>query len=308
MDCETFDSSWLEALYGELDADASAAFDAHLVACPACAARFEKLKATRSLVSGESLVTPAPSNLEARILAAAESAMGAGKVIPLAPKRGVVAFLMRPQLAVAATFLLVIGAAFFLNTAKREAAPATMSAAEPAASQAAAAEPAPMATAAPAPVADNQKAAAAGPSPHAAEGELASAKKLVDTGRCAEALPRLEALAATNADAELYVARCIAQTKGCPAAIARFDSAAKRNAGSENGSRAALEAARCAHQVGQVTAARARYAGLTNDGYVADEATVALANLETPRAAKAAAPKAAAPTKPAAPPPIHETK
>ncbi|MBX3225051.1 MAG: hypothetical protein KF795_31330 [Labilithrix sp.] len=375
MDCQTFDSSLLDALYDELDEDAARAFDAHAASCAACAERRAALETTLARVR-PALELKAPTGLEARVLAAAEAAAGTsassveaaagastssaesvedavregededegkGKVIALADRarprgeakrRGVVALLARPDLAVAATFLLVLGAAAVLiNGSKREAAPSATAQAYadegvPAAS--AHAPPVVAATAAPessaiayavplpapaaAPRAEgasdpNELAPAKGkagamgradgtppPAPPDRDAAFVAAKALFDAGRYAEALPRFESLTPSHPAAELYVARCIANTQGCGPAIARYDRAAQQNAGSETGSRAALEAARCANRAGQMTAARSRYQGLATDSHVAAEAQAELEALEAPRASA----KAAKPTPPPA--------
>ena len=71
MDCQTFDSSLLDALYDELDSDASRAMDEHAAGCEPCASRFARLTQTRALVSPALEERPA-DGFEARILAAAE--------------------------------------------------------------------------------------------------------------------------------------------------------------------------------------------------------------------------------------------
>ena len=50
MNCERIQNLMVEALYGELDAGFGADFDAHLASCPACAALFEEMRATASLM------------------------------------------------------------------------------------------------------------------------------------------------------------------------------------------------------------------------------------------------------------------
>src|SRR5262245_1583413 len=124
MDCQSCDSSLLDALYGEHDASA---MDEHAAGCPACRARLAQLTRTLELVRPV-LTEPAPEGLEARILAAADGVMAAparpvlatssndaiidfatrkAAALPRAPKErgGVVAFLARPQFAIAAAFL-----------------------------------------------------------------------------------------------------------------------------------------------------------------------------------------------------------
>lgn len=367
MDCQTFDSSLLDALYDELDSDASRAMDEHAAECEPCATRFARLTRTRALVSPALEATPA-DGFEARVLAAAEAATdstpAAGRassnegdrIVPTRPaedeatpladraeaasraeRGGIVAFLSRPQFAIAATFVLVLGAVALLQSThvKGDAAPAAADRAAAAEGAAHEPEPAPVVAASAAPPSTALAHATAPPSPVAAAPQAApasekkseleapkakassvasrgsadpafdAAKALFDANRHAEALPRFEALAPSNPLAELYAARCIEHTRGCGAAIARYDSAARRNAGNENGSRAALEAARCANGSGQASAARARYEALANDSHVAGEAQAELDALEAPHAAakasKPVVPQATA-TATAAPP------
>jgi hypothetical protein len=163
MDCANFDNLVLDALYDELDADASTGMDEHAAGCEACASRIARLRKTQELTRS-ALESPFPAGLEDRILAAAEAAMAAptaakSNVISLADRRppaardkddkdddkddapkksGVVAFLAKPQFAIAASFVLLLGglAAFINMTAKRESAATSMA---PAAGQGAAA-------------------------------------------------------------------------------------------------------------------------------------------------------------------------
>src|SRR5439155_8397022 len=108
---------------------------------------------------------------------------------------------------------------------------------------------------------------------------------------------------ANDPEADLYAAKCVQKNKGCMAAAPRFDANAQRNAGTETGSRAALEAARCYRVMGDARAQQ-RYAALKDDAYVADEvqADTTPATVAARKAAVAATPPAAtaAPAKPAA--------
>jgi hypothetical protein len=213
-------------------------------------------------------------------------------------------FLARPQLMVAAGFVLVLGAGLlFMQTSARKAAPpmaasraeeenAPVAAATATAAASAVAmndPPPPPAAAAPAVATPPSElgAAAASAATRAVGGkaqtqdpQFLAAKKLYDGGRFAEALPKFEALSPTHPEAELYVARCLVRTRGCSVAAARFDSAATRNAGTESGSRASLEGARCYGSMGEAQAARSRYNSLTEDAFVAPEAKDELAGLD----------------------------
>lgn len=325
MDCQTFDSSLLDAIYDELDAPTSTAMVAHADGCASCAARIARLKKTRELLHPSFAEAVAlPEGLEARILAATTSAMddapatrAPAKVVALSERRGVVAAVSKPQLAIAAAFVLVLGASALLAASStRESAPVAASApgATPAsdvddraaaASAIAMAEPAPppptMAAQAPhAPAEVDSKSEAK--TKTAAPG-FAQAKSLYDSGQYAAALPRFQALAEDSPEAELFLARCLVQTKGCAAADPHFDSAARRS-DDESASHMRLEAARCYKNAGQAVAARNKYDSLKADPYVASDASRELAGLTAKgavHAASAAATHAAPPaTKPAA--------
>ena len=134
IDHETFRNAEIDALYGELDEEASAAMTAHAATCADCAARFERLKKTRGLVLAAA-VEAVPDDFESRIMAAVDAglaklssvdsigraagaagvegaAAGANAAAPPKAEGGakVLRLLSRPSFAVAATFVLVIGA------------------------------------------------------------------------------------------------------------------------------------------------------------------------------------------------------
>src|SRR5580704_7910273 len=118
MDCEKFDQHALDALYDELDELTSAALRRHVEGCSRCAGVWAGLRATRE-VGILPLVEP-PDDLEARILDAVAVAHTA---TPLHKKvlRGLAwagSHAMRPQLAMAALFFLVIGSSLLLLRAR----------------------------------------------------------------------------------------------------------------------------------------------------------------------------------------------
>lgn len=114
MDCEKFESTLMDELYGELDELTSAASKRHMAGCARCASLLGGLKATRRVAVLPILDTP--PGLEEKILAAATEAR---KLVPL---RGRVAravslagsWAMKPQTAMAAVFLLMIGSGLAL--------------------------------------------------------------------------------------------------------------------------------------------------------------------------------------------------
>ena len=114
MDCEEFESTMIDELEGELDELASGATKRHVAGCARCAALYNGLRATRR-VAVLPIVLPA-ADLEERILAAARAAQ---KVMPLRARVGRAissagGWAMRPQTAMAALFLLMIGSSVLL--------------------------------------------------------------------------------------------------------------------------------------------------------------------------------------------------
>jgi hypothetical protein len=122
MDCKTFDDHLMDELYGELDEVTSAAMARHAESCPAspsCATKLAGLRSAREAVTVEMPYVDPPEDLEDRILAATRDAR---PVVPLRRKVGGAvswagAWAMRPQTAMAAVFLLMIGSSLaFLRT------------------------------------------------------------------------------------------------------------------------------------------------------------------------------------------------
>src|SRR5215472_5901459 len=109
MDCEKFESTLLDELYDELDEVTSAAAKRHVAGCARCASLVSGLRATRRLAVLDRVEPPA--DLEDRILAAAREAQ---KVVPFKLRAShaiswAAQWAMRPQTAMAAVFLLMIG-------------------------------------------------------------------------------------------------------------------------------------------------------------------------------------------------------
>jgi hypothetical protein len=123
MDCEKFEATMIDELYDELDELTSAAMKRHVSGCARCAALIGGLRATRR-VATVPMIDP-PEDLEDKILAAAREAQ---KIVPL---RGRIArfvstagsWAMRPQTAMAALFLVMIGTSVLLLRGKASRAP-----------------------------------------------------------------------------------------------------------------------------------------------------------------------------------------
>lgn len=118
MDCEKFDQHVIDALYDELDELTDAALRRHVEGCTRCAQIFSQLKEAREAATMP-LVEPS-SSLEERILAAEKATV---RKAPLHNKviRGIAwagSLAMRPQLAMAALFMLIVGSSLLLLRGK----------------------------------------------------------------------------------------------------------------------------------------------------------------------------------------------
>src|ERR1700744_5867750 len=118
MDCEKFDQHVIDELYDELDELTHAALRRHVEGCSRCAGVYAGLRATREV--GILPLEEPPDDLEARILDAVAVAQ---QTAPWPKKllRGLAwagSHAMRPQLAMAALFFLVIGSSLLLLRAR----------------------------------------------------------------------------------------------------------------------------------------------------------------------------------------------
>ena len=110
MDCAKLDAMAIDLVYDELDARAAADAEEHLLGCTRCSALVERLRAGRR--GAESLRIESPSSLlEARIL---EAEVRSRRPAPW-PRRlaravsSAGAYAMRPQVAMAAVVLVMVG-------------------------------------------------------------------------------------------------------------------------------------------------------------------------------------------------------
>ncbi len=118
MDCEKFDRVVLDLLYEELDELTSAAAKRHMEHCTRCRNIGSRLRATREV--GVLPMIEAPAGLEARILQAERDA---NAELPLGKRLGravsiMASYAMRPQLAMAALLLLMIGSSLLFLRAR----------------------------------------------------------------------------------------------------------------------------------------------------------------------------------------------
>ena len=118
MDCEKFDQHVIDALYDELDELTHAALKRHVEGCSRCAAIFTGLRATRDV--GILPIEEPSDDLEARSSTPPPSRRSKTPW-PRKVLRGLAwagSHAMRPQLAMAALFFLVIGSSLLLLRAK----------------------------------------------------------------------------------------------------------------------------------------------------------------------------------------------
>jgi hypothetical protein len=118
MDCEKFEPLLLDELYDELDELTSAAVKRHVSGCARCGGILNGFRSTRRGISLP--MAPVPEGLEDRILAAAKEAQ---KIVPIKSRMSRAlsvagSWAMRPQTAMAAVFLLMIGTSAFLIRSK----------------------------------------------------------------------------------------------------------------------------------------------------------------------------------------------
>jgi hypothetical protein len=265
MDCEKFDQHVIEALYDELDELTHAALKRHVEGCSRCAAVWAGLRATREV--GILPLEEPPDDLEDRIL---EAAARAQRGAPWHKKvlRGLAwagSHAMRPQLAMAALFFLVIGSSLLLLRAR----PGTLGpvsvtergspAPEPAEvaagpHAAAAAPPAAMPTSAPAAT--------------AVAGDFRADREGEKRGASADA-PAASSKSAggDEARAALADARAARDSTGCAAAVAKLDAVAVTFRGTQAASDAMWDEASCYKQMGEAQKAQEIYLALRSTGY-----------------------------------------
>ena len=118
MDCERFDTNLMDALFEELDEVTSAAMKRHADSCDRCAELESGMRATLDV--GQLPLEQPSDDLEARILAAAFEAQRGEpwyrKVVRSLSWAG--SYAMRPQFAMAALLVIVLGSSVLLLRAK----------------------------------------------------------------------------------------------------------------------------------------------------------------------------------------------
>lgn len=301
MDCEKFDQHVMDALYDELDELTHAAMKRHMDSCGRCASAFAGLRAARD--AGPLPLEEPSEELEARILEAVEVAQ---KKTPFRRKalRALAwagSHAMRPQLAMAALFVLVIGSSLLLLRPKTGVAPVRVTEwgqpasvhQEPPSVPASAA----LATATEEGDARRPSEAKAGEPPRA----MVEAMK--------EKSARGAADPEDGASAALREAQALQRKSGCAAAVGKLDEVGAQYPGTPAAHAAMWEAARCYQAAGETEKARELLLALRASKGYGDRAEQVLAGLEANvarskaqnAAPTAASPAAAAPARRAAP-------
>jgi hypothetical protein len=281
MDCEKFDQHVIDALYDELDELTHAALKRHVEGCSRCAAIFSGLRATREV--GVLPIEEPSDDLEAKIMAAVNVAQ---KKAPWPRKllRGLAwagSHAMRPQLAMAALFFLVIGSSLLLLRGKPGSmgvavrvsekgapAPEAEGAMPPSATAAAAADPQGYAAA---PILAAPTASPAAGAERPAEQQIADGRGLLDDRAKLEA-EKAPADKAAPADKDaaktaLADARSVRDTSGCAAAVSKYDEVGVRFPGTGAAADAMWDAASCYKSMGELGKARELYTALQSGGY-----------------------------------------
>jgi len=305
MDCEKFDEHVIDALYDELDELTSAALRRHVEGCARCADVYSGLRNTR-----EAAVLPLEEprdDLEERILAAAQTAQR-GAPIHLKFVRAIAwagSHAMRPQLAMAAIFMLVVGSSLLLLRVKPGSGVAPVAVSQrgvPAAAES--------------PDTDfdegrgaRSRAMAPGEPPSDAPLALGRAEKKLaskEEGESEAAADEADSLD-DNSDAQalLAQARSARDSTGCPSAVAKYDVVGTRYPGTSQAHAAMWEAAKCYEAMGEEHKARSLYLAVRSDADYRDKADEAIAASEgNAQQNVASAPGAGAPAaaaRPAAP-------
>ncbi len=289
MDCEKFESAMMDELYGELDELTSAAVKRHIAGCARCAALLGGLRATRRVA-----VVPAvepTSALEERIVAAAQEAQ---RVAPMKRRAARAVSLagmwaMRPQTAMAALFLVMIGTSVLLLRGRSSRAPASAEMTVTEEGTPAPPPPAPSASVAAEHVPEPKSTPSIALGSGAAEVAVAAPRKpaLPKNAPAARALASPATPVPTNRQEN--VTRC-----------AQLDEVARSAGSTPAGWDALLQAAHCYAAIGDVTTARARYSALLGVESRRETARAELAKLDRASPALPAGAAAAAAEAPAA--------
>ncbi|MBS2018466.1 MAG: zf-HC2 domain-containing protein [Deltaproteobacteria bacterium] len=136
MDCEKAEPLLIDELYDELDEVTSAAVKRHVSGCARCSSILSGMRSTRKLAALP--LVPLPAGLEDRILTSIKEAQKVSGYPNVARAQSRTArilslagnWAMRPQTAMAAVFLLMIGTSAFVLRSRRAESPQAVSVTE----------------------------------------------------------------------------------------------------------------------------------------------------------------------------------
>lgn len=321
MDCEQFELIVMDLLYGDLAESEAAAARRHIEQCDRCSSILSSLRAARK-GSAMPLEEP-PADLEAKLVTEAKAAQKdapwprrIGRAISWAGS-----YAMRPQLAMAALLMLMIGSSLLLLRGRPGSQVGVVHVTEQGVPEREQAEPgsaddedrvrAPARSRAAAEAepsggkgglalddarAERADAAAAAPAPAseaARSNEYGDAMALYEAKEYAKAQKAFEAISAQGgtdaAAAALYAAKAAKASAGCGSALPRFEGVIARHGNTPSAVQARWEAAACNRSLGNYDRARQQLADLRNIEGQRDRADQELAKLgPAPRAARPA--------------------
>lgn len=318
MNCERFDKLDVDLLYEELDELTLAAVQRHLAHCTRCQELYGQLRATRDLAQVP-LVEP-PLGLFDRII---EDERRARRDLPFGARMGramsqLADYAMRPQLAMAALLLLMIGSGLvFVRTKPTfEDRVAVTELGAPRVLPEAADASARLSRESDEVLFDEERAEqkrsegasrSAEASAPVAPATYAEALAAYESGRYAEAEHAFSEVVATGGEkapsAALLEAHAARNGSGCQRAAGLYDAVASRYAGTTVADEAMWSAAGCYRMIGQTDRARAHYQALLDRAAFASRAQASLDELgqATAVAAKEASAAATGPNPEPAP-------
>jgi hypothetical protein len=299
MDCEKFDQHVIDALCDELDELTTASMKRHMEGCSRCASAFSALRATREVAI---LPLEEPSDeLESRILFAASAAQRKTpwhrKALRALAWAG--SHAMRPQLAMAAVFVLVIGSSLLLLRAK----PGTTSIGPVSVTERGEPSPDRDEGAAQMAAAPTAVAAAGDQPPSPPAGEAAPGRgDGKDSGQDREKQEDAKPGKAGDAQSALADAKATEGASGCDAALPKYEDVGVRYPGTSQAVAAMWAAAACHKKNGNADKAKELYGVLAKRDEYRAQAEEALNELSPMNnsAAQATAVASASPATPAA--------
>lgn len=328
MDCERFDRDSLALLYGELDELAAGGLRRHLSHCERCQNAWQKMARTREAFHID--LDETPPDLFEQIMAAEREA-----IEHLSPQQRlgryvsiIAGYAMRPQLAMAALLLLMVGSSLVFvrggpglgdqvavretgspiaesEGARGRAAPLVVATEEALAKPGSGVETSPIVQ----PEAESARAAkkAEAQAEPVRVVDYAEAMRAYQSGSYAEAERLFSEVAARGGEkagsAALHEAHAARNGSGCQRAASTYDEVALRFRGTAVGDEASWHAANCYRALGQLERARAHLDLLKNHpAYQAqvERALQAIAGAEPASQVANRAEKDAGPTAPAA--------